>query len=176
MTESAPSDLLLQWLSASRLGDQAAFRRLYDATSGRLMGLAMAMTGNRADAEDVVAECYAQAWRDAANYDAARGSVMTWLLVICRSRALDRRRRRRNTVDIDEAPAVEFETGELADARASERLRAGIQALTDVQRQMVSLAFFRGLTHQEIASATQLPLGTVKSHLRRALIALRDAF
>jgi RNA polymerase sigma-70 factor (ECF subfamily) len=177
LTDPASTDPLLQWLQASQRGDQAAFRRLYEATCARLHGLALAMTGNRADAEDIVAECFAQAWRDAARYDAARGSVMTWLLVICRSRALDRQRRRRPTTDsFDDAPGVEFAIDGRMDTRGGERLREGIAALSSVQRQLVSLAFFRGLTHQEIAAATRLPLGTVKSHLRRALIALRECF
>ena len=167
-------DPLLPLLVASQGGDQGAFRKLYDAARRRLFGLAMTIVNGPADAEDVVAETFVQAWRDARNYDRARGSVMTWLLVICRSRALDLRRRQRVPMeDIDDIVPPALEQEDWPDEPGSRRIARGMARLSQVQRQLVALAFYRGMTHQEIAEATTLPLGTIKSHIRRALQTLR---
>ena len=170
-------DPLLPLLDATRRGDQAAFQQIFNATSRRLYGLAFTIVGNSADADDVVAEVFLQAWRNASNYDPGRGSVVTWLLVICRSRSLDLlRRQRAPTDDIDDVAPAAWEHETWADTATEQRLARGMAALSNVQRQLIALAFYRGLTHQEIAETTDLPLGTIKSHIRRALIALRGAF
>lgn len=173
--EAQPAvDPLLPLLVASQGGDQGAFRKLYEAARRRLFGLALTIVNGPADAEDVVAETFVQAWRDARNYDRSRGSVMTWLLVICRSRALDLRRRHRVVMeDIDDVVPPALEQEEWPDAPGSRRIARGMARLSQVQRQLVALAFYRGMTHQEIAEATTLPLGTIKSHIRRALQTLR---
>ena len=171
------ADPLLPLLEAAHRGDQAAFQQLFNASNRRLYGLAFTIVGNSADADDVVAEAYLQAWRNAANYDRARGSVITWLLVMCRSRALDMLRRQRAPMaDIDDVTPLAWEQDSWADTSSTIRLARGMSALNSVQRQLIALAFYRGLTHQEIATATELPLGTIKSHIRRALLALRAAF
>ena len=170
-------DPLLPLLDATRRGDQAAFEHIYAAANRRLYGLAFTILGNSADADDVVAEAFLQAWRNAANYDRGRGSVITWLLVICRSRALDLlRRQRAPTEDIDNVVPPAWEHQDWADTASEQRLARGMAALSTMQRQIIALAFYRGLTHQEIADTTELPLGTIKSHIRRALLALRSAF
>lgn len=175
MSGDAPdTDPLLPLLLASRDGDQAAFRKLYEATRRRLFGLASTIVAASADAEDVVAEAFTQAWRDARTYDRSRGSVMTWLLVICRSRALDLRRRQRTPMeDIDELSLPAADDAAPDHDPGTRRIARGMARLSSVQRQLVAMAFYRGLTHQEIAEATTLPLGTIKSHIRRALQSLR---
>lgn len=160
--------------------DETALGRLYDLTVGKLFSLTRAILGNSADAEEVVCDVYVQVWQTAATYDAERGSVLAWLLVICRSRALDLLRQRRVQT---EATGQALTLSEEAPERGPENLLAQIQEgtavhralsqLSPLRRQLVGLAFFRGLSHQEIAATVNLPIGTVKSHLRRSLQSLR---
>lgn len=174
----------LHWLSAIRLGDQRALASFYDATVSRVYGLALRITQNAAAAEDVVAEVYIQVWRAADQYDPTRGPVLAWMLVMCRSRALDYLRRLESAVSMAE-PEVLLEHTALDGANpqdlflASEQntiLRQALNGLAPIQRQLLALAFFRGLSHQEIAEQTALPLGTIKSHIRRGLTVMREAF
>ena len=183
ITESLEQNCL-HWLSAIRLGDQRALASFYDATVSRVYGLALRITRNAAAAEDVVAEVYIQVWRAADQYDPTRGPVLAWMLVMSRSRALDYLRRLEPAVNMAE-PEVLLEHTALDEANpqdlflASEQntiLRQALSDLAPIQRQLLALAFFRGLSHQEIAEQTALPLGTIKSHIRRGLTALREAF
>jgi RNA polymerase sigma-70 factor (ECF subfamily) len=163
--------------------DEAALRTFYDATIARVYGLALRITRSPASAEDVVAEVFHQAWRDAARFDATRGAVLTWLLTLCRSRAIDHLRRR-DEAELHEDPES-LATGDPDRANdpqnlllAVERdgaLHRALEGLTPLQRQLVALAFFRGLSHQEIADHAGMPLGTVKTHIRKGLEALRSA-
>jgi RNA polymerase sigma-70 factor (ECF subfamily) len=163
--------------------EEPALRTLYDATVSRVYGLALRITRTAASAEDVVAEVYHQSWRDAARFDPTRGSALTWLLTMCRSRAIDHLRRR-DEAELHEDPEslTEAPSDDARDPQnlllAVERdgaLYSALEALTPVQRQMVALAFFRGLSHQEIADHSRIPLGTVKTHIRKALEVLRGA-
>ena len=164
-------------------GDRQALRRLYDITVARVYGLACAMLRDTADAEEIVCDVYLQVWQGAAHYDAARGSVITWLLIRCRSLALDRLRRRRArettiaTLAEQLAPMEEEETVDglldLLDSRSA--VHRALGELPHIQCRLIVLAFFKGLSHGEIAQALQLPLGTVKSHIRRGLQTLRKA-
>jgi RNA polymerase sigma factor (sigma-70 family) len=133
-------------------------------------------------AEEVVEDTYWQAWRQAPRFDAGRGRVLTWLLAIARSRAIDALRRDERFQHVELADDAEAaDSGEpwagvpdLLDAtRDHHRLHAAVAALEPRARQLVALAFFRGLTHEEIAAQAMLPLGTVKSLIRRALLQLR---
>lgn len=178
---AAALDELALLVGNIRRGDRLALESLYDATVGKLYALASAMMRNAEDAEEVVCETYAQAWETAASFDPARASVMGWLLMMCRSRALDSLRKRRvrgETLDIagfDQADEVIPEPDELLSLmQRSSRVHAALSSLTPERRQLVSLAFLRDLSHQEIADLTGMPLGTVKSHLRRALAQLRE--
>jgi RNA polymerase sigma factor (sigma-70 family) len=170
-------------IAAMAQGDETALNALYEATLSRIYGLALRVTGRKDLAEDVVVEVYWQAWRDAGRYDASRGEPMAWLYTICRSRALDILRRRDDAElhpDPEELiaglPGRETQPLDaLCAAEAGSALAVALESLTPVQRQMVALAFFRGLSHQEVAEHTGLPLGTVKSHLKRAQDALRLA-
>lgn len=166
-----------------RAGHERALEELYDATVGKLYALASAILRSAVDTEEIVCETYAYAWANAARFDASRASALGWLLMLCRSRALDRLRQRRATANRLDVVALE-ETADISAAQPFDILSlmqqrssvyAALSQLTPERRHLVSLAFLRGLTHQEIADATQLPLGTVKSHLRRSLVQLREA-
>lgn len=158
---------------------QEALARFYDATVSRVYGLALRVTARSDAAEEVTADVYMQVWNQAARFDQGRGSVLAWLLTICRSRAIDCLRRADEAESWAEPPEV---AGSAADDPqdlliAVERGRAlasALEGLTALQRQLVSLAFFRGLTHEEIADHARLPLGTVKTHIRKALACLRE--
>lgn len=166
-------------------GDEAALGRLYDATVARIYGLALRVCGNLQAAEEVTADVYYQCWNAAGRYDPRRGRVTTWLLMMCRSRAIDAVRAR-DTAILHEAPeTLVEEDGEQRErapedllelTQSSMALHAALAKLVPVQRQMIGLAFFRGLSHQEIAAHARLPLGTVKAHIRRALELLRAEF
>lgn len=162
------------------LGNEHALEALYEATVGKVYALAFAVLRNAEDAEDIVCMTYAYVWTDASRYDAGRGPVLGWLLMLCRSRALDRLRQRRTIRPVGAAEDLQNVAAE--DARPDDILclmqrhsavRAALGKLAPARRHLVSLAFLQGMSHQEIAAATGLALGTVKSHLRRALAQLR---
>ena len=164
-------------------GDHEALGALYDSTVGKLFALARLMLRNDADAEEVVCDVYTQVWQSAGGYRSERGGVMAWLLMICRSRSLDLMRR--NKV---RAPSTAVETGDQENLAGSapgpedilQLMQQGtlvhdaLRKLTPVRLRLVSLAFFRGMSHFEIAEECKLPVGTVKSHIRRALVTLRE--
>ena len=178
---SAPtvSDLT-ELLRAVGQRDEAALGKLYDLTAGKLYGLARTILGNTADAEEAVCDAYVQAWQSASRFDPGRGSVVAWLLMICRSRALDLLRQRRARASAESAASsLAQEATEPAPEELLRQIQEGtaihraLDALTPLRRQLVALAFFKGMSHQEIAAITRLPVGTVKSHLRRSLHGLR---
>jgi RNA polymerase sigma factor (sigma-70 family) len=164
-------------------GDETALGAFYDATVTRVYGLAARICGNTALAEEVAADVYYQCWTQAARYDAARSKVMSWLLMICRSRAINAVRARdpafaheapESLVEDDEQRPRERDQQDLLElVQSGTAVHAALATLSPVQRQMIGLAFFRGFSHLEIAAHAKLPLGTVKSHIRRALELLR---
>lgn len=172
------------WLQGIAQGDEGALGAMYDATLGRCYALALRITRTRESAEEVVCDTYMQVWREAARYDALRGQPLAWLLNMCRSRAIDHLRQR-DRAQAHEDP-VSLMTEALVDnddplqlALAFEAGSAVRQALAQLPResqQLIALAFYRGLSHQEIAAHLNMPLGTVKTHLRRAQSLLRTAF
>lgn len=161
--------------------DQAALAALYDASASRLYGLALRITGERAAAEEVVSDVYFQVWNQAERYDAQRGRVMAWLLTICRSRALDKLRRRdqaephpdpqvlRPDLDCDDNDPLDL----LLALERDSAIHAALATLDGRVRELLALAFFKGLSHEEIAQHTGMPLGSIKSILRRGMQALR---
>ena len=179
---AAPAlDELASLVGDMRRGDPRALETLYEATVGKLYALASAILRQIEDAEEVVCETYSQAWETADRFDPARATVMGWLLMICRSRALDllrKRRARGENFDLAGFDRVAEEVRPpdelLSLMQQNSRVHAALSSLTAERRQLVSLAFLRDLTHQEIADVTRMPLGTVKSHLRRALGQLRE--
>lgn len=161
--------------------DEADLAALYDATASRLYALALRITGEAPGAEEVLMDVYHQVWRQAGRYDPARGKVMPWLCTICRSRALDYLRSREQHAGSAELKAhleaAESNEGDPLDVMVGlERgslLHAALQKLDVAQRQLVALAFFRDMSQQEIAKCTGMPLGTVKTILRRSIQQLR---
>jgi RNA polymerase sigma-70 factor (ECF subfamily) len=169
-------------------GDERAMAGLYDRYGQVLYAVAYRIVGERADAEEVVLEAFAQAWRDAPRFEAARGSVAGWLTMIARSRALDlvRARSRRDRITTAAAsarPDAPLAMGEVSpDPSAgmdhSERrreVRLALGALSAPQRQAIELAYYEGLSQSEIAERLQEPLGTIKTRIRLGMQKLRDA-
>ena len=169
-------------------GDQRALASLYDRYSRVLYAVAYRIVGQQADAEDVVAESFAQAWREASRFEGARGSVAAWLTMIARSRSLDLvRARSRRTRHTDSAAAARpgvspamgdwrSEPGETLDhMERREQVRRALASLSPPQREAIELAYFEGLTQSEIATRLREPLGTVKTRVRLGMEKLRES-
>ena len=161
-------------------GDREAVAELYDRHAARVLGLAYRIVRNSSDAEDVVQEVFAQAWRTAPSYQAARGTVAGWLLMMARTRAIDRLRARQSRRDTEGEPDVEAipsDAASLSDQIIADQQAAGVRAAMDTlppdQRTALDLAYFEGLTQTEIAERLRIPLGTVKTRIRSALASLR---
>ena len=162
-------------------GDRAAFAALYDATSSRLFGLVRRLLVDYAQAEEVTQEVYLEIWQSATRYEPSRGSAMSWMLTLAHRRAVDRIRsaqssRNRDTrVGIRDYDREYDHVSETVEVRLeSERVKLALQKLTELQRQAVTLAYFRGLSHSEVATLLHVPVGTVKTRLRDGMIRLRD--
>jgi RNA polymerase sigma factor (sigma-70 family) len=163
--------------------EQSAFSALYQQTVGQVYSIAHCLLRNKEDAEEIVCDVYTFAWRNARAYDSTRGSVMAWLSVMTRNRAVDRLRQRRDTVSLDDEknealcrslPAEILGPEQiLAQFQTGSAVHRALTALSEKRRQLIALAFFQGMTHEEIAAVVGMPLGTVKSHLRRALAVLQ---
>jgi RNA polymerase sigma-70 factor (ECF subfamily) len=182
--------------------DQKALTELYRALVGRVYSVALRVVRDPATAEEVAEDTFWQIWRQATRFDAARGTALSWIMTVARSRALDalraRERAMANTVLVDtRAAALEAESlaegttsSDSADHLDGDRtrdpselvsawqechlLQQSLSRLEPTSRQLVDLAFFAGLTHDEIVTQTGMPLGTVKSRIRRALSSLRS--
>jgi RNA polymerase sigma-70 factor (ECF subfamily) len=162
-------------------GHEPAFCELYEATCARAFGVARSILGDRALAEEAVADGFAQVWRDATRYEAARATVPNWIAMIVRARAIDARRRARTRAAREDElhAATGTETAlptPLAEAHERERerlVRAALTSLPPEQRVAVEAAFLGGLTHAEVARALDAPLGTIKSRIRSGLAVLR---
>ena len=161
--------------------EEFALSQLFDMTAKRLHSFSLRIVRDEGLAEEVTEDTLFQAWREATRFDAARGKVITWLLTICRSRALDALRRA-DIADCVEDPD-EFRSHEaslmaepeqlIAQFETGAAVHAALLKLAPKERQCVSLAFFKGLTHQEIADHWQMPLGSVKTLMHRAFSQLR---
>lgn len=162
-------------------GDHDGLAELYDRHARLIYSLALRIARDQADAEDIVQDVFSQAWRQAARYDPARGPVVAWLLTLTRSRALDRLRARR--IRPWDAAEEDSSSIEVPDGRAGPdalaisaeevaRVRAALDRLPLLQRGAIELAYFEGLTHAEIASRLEQPLGTVKTRIRQGLMRL----
>lgn len=173
-----------QWTSlVARLaaGDMDAAAELYDRYAAQIYAVARRIVGNDGDAEDVVQEVFSQAWRTADRYDNSRGSVIGWLLVMTRTRAIDKIRARQARPDAD-ATALPDDIAAsgvrppdmLVAAEQAGRVREALLALPAPQRTALELAYYEGLTQAEIAARLSEPLGTVKTRMRTALKTLRE--
>lgn len=160
--------------------DERAVEALYQRYSGPLYSLAFQVTRADRFAQEVVQEVFVAVWRDASRFDATKGAVGPWLFSLARHKAIDLVRReaniRKRTADVD----LDFEVApDDVDHEAwlrirRERVHKAIEELTPLQREALELAFFRGLTHVEVAEELAIPLGTAKTRIRSALLRLRD--
>ena len=167
-------------------GDGAAMAELYDGVCGRLFGICTRLLRDRHLAEDVVAELFGDVWRRADHFDPGRGTVLTWLATMARRRCIDKLRsrgvRRAREVDHgdDDLLSVEDHAEQSAPFELVARrdqasiVSAALGRLPDHQRRALELAFHDGLSHSEVARALDLPLGTIKSQIRRGLLLLEQ--
>ena len=186
------SQTLAAALSRVALGDRAAFSQLYQLSSAQMFGVILRINSDRAQAEDILQECFVNIWRAAQGFDPARAQPTTWLTSIARNRAIDSLRRRKAEVATVSSHARDDDDSEdrdllaalpSSDAGPLELLQQAAQAqdlthcigrLSAEQQQCVALAYYQGLSHAEVAQHLVQPLGTVKSWVRRALMALKD--
>ena len=163
-------------------GDHEALAELYDRHGRLVYSLALRITRDQGDAEDIVQEVFSQAWRQAARYEARRGNVIAWLLNLTRSRAIDRLRGRQSRPEAASESLLAIDVPDLTlpvdeqlsiEGRAA-RVREAVKELSVLQRVAIELAFYEGLTHVEIAERLELPLGTVKTRIRQGLLKLKD--
>lgn len=168
------SDELL--LSRVAAGDRAAFTDFYDRHAARVLGLLVRMIGDRASAEDVLQETFWRAWSRASQYDPTRASAAVWISLIARSRAIDLLRRRPRAATLGESfdAATPDDTLQVDAREQRSGARRALDQLPHEQRQAILLAFFGGLTHEQIAAKEQQPLGTVKTRIRLGMKRLRD--
>ncbi len=179
---AAHDSLLRALIGRVALRDEAAFAKFYDATAARAYALARRITRDAATAEEVVSDVYFQVWQQSERYDAERGRVLAWLLTICRSRALDHLRRREpaqvHAAPDSLRPDLYRDDGDPSDVllalERDSRVRAALATLNDNARKLLTLAFFRGLSHREISLHTGIPLGTVKAVLRRSMLQIKE--
>jgi len=166
------------------LGDEDAFSKLYDRFSGPLFGLMRQMLDDPHEAEDLLQDGFMSLWDKAANYDESKGKAFSWAVMIFRHKAIDRLRSRGRRARLGEQAAEEptlwmSTAAPCADDAAEDHDRASLVskamlALPDDHRRLIEMAFLKGLTHQEIASSSGQPLGTVKTSIRRGLLRLRE--
>ncbi|MHA6718529.1 sigma-70 family RNA polymerase sigma factor [Sphingomonas sp. RS6] len=170
---------LVEALAGVARGERTALRTVYDLTAAKLMGVCLRICQDRDVAEEVMQEVYLKVWRSAGRFDAARASPITWLCTIARNTALDSRRVRGlgeaapvdAALDLpDDRPSADalIEAGE-----TQARILDCIDALDEHQRGAIRSAFFHGMTYPELAQRAAVPLGTMKSWIRRGLIQLR---
>jgi RNA polymerase sigma-70 factor (ECF subfamily) len=162
-------------------GDETAFASLYDLASSQVYGVVHRVVRNAAVAEEVTQEVFVQVWRTATRFDPSVGRAMTWICMIAHRRAVDRVRSEESHARRDEryVEQVPVEPAPIADVVVDHldrlRVRRALDTLTPVQRESVELAFYGGYTHVEVASLLDVPLGTVKTRIRDALIRLRGS-
>ena len=164
-------------MSRIRAGDEDALAALHDRYASVVYSVALRVLGETTQAEDILQDIFIQLWRNPQRFDSSRGSLGAWLAVIARHRAIDQLRRRRPESDIEDVViSVDTRLEQSTDRSiAIAKVRAAVERLPVEQRQPLELAFFQGLTHSEIATKTGEPLGTIKTRIRSALLALRKA-
>ncbi|MCC6196601.1 MAG: sigma-70 family RNA polymerase sigma factor [Burkholderiales bacterium] len=171
-------------LSRIAMGDQAAFAEFYETTSAHLYGVALRILKHPPAAEEVLQEAYVNVWHHAGSYEVAKSQPMTWLTSIVRNRCLDQLRRREIdtvtlTSDDDDAPEYDLPSEALTPAEMllagaeARSVRDCVETLDAGPKQAIALAFYKGLSHSELAAHLKEPLGTIKSWVRRGLERLR---
>ncbi len=173
-------ETLARALGQVATGDRAALKTVYDQTSGKIYGVIIRLVRDRERADDVMQDVYLKVWNRAGRYDPAKASVITWLCTIARNSAIDTLRRdKRIPIPVaDDALPEPRDTDPLADQLLCaqedyEKLRKCMEELNDDQRSSIRLAFFEGLTHSQLSEQLAVPLGTLKSWIRRGLSGLK---
>lgn len=175
----AEREELTRLLEAVGSQDERAFTELYKRVSSRLFGVCMKMLRDRAESEDVLQEVFTTIWRRAESFDASRASAITWLVTMSRNKSIDRlRQRRESTLDddsmvmdlVDEGPSPFNEAHHSEDRVRLERCMDGLEPQ---HKSAIREAFFSGVTYNDLAARCRVPLGTMKSWIRRSLIRLR---
>jgi RNA polymerase sigma-70 factor (ECF subfamily) len=162
-------------------GDQAAFSDLYDVLSSRVLGLIIRVLKDHSQSEEVTQEVFLEVWQTAARFDPNKGGAATWILTMAHRRAVDRVRSSQSSRDRDTkigirdyAPDYD-NVAETVEVRVEhERVSKALARLTELQRQAVTLAYYGGYSHSEVATILSVPIGTVKTRLRDGMIRLRD--
>lgn len=162
-------------------GDQAAFALLYDEIAPRVLGLIRRLLVDHAQSEEVAQEVFLEIWQTASRFDAAKGGAATWILTMAHRRAVDRIRSSQSGRDRDTkvgirdyAPEYDHVAETVEVTIEHERVKEAMSRLTELQRQAVTLAYYGGYSHSEVAALLSVPIGTVKTRLRDGMIRLRD--
>jgi RNA polymerase sigma-70 factor (ECF subfamily) len=176
MSTATPLDALMARVAG---GDTDAFSGLYDQTSAMVYGLALRVVRSEAMAEEVTQEVFLQVWRKSSDFDPNRGSVKAWIATLAHRRAVDAVRRSQGSRDREVKVPVEPPAPDVAEAAIAtderERVRSALGALTDLQLQVIEMAYFGGLTYREVAERLDTPLATVKTRIRDGLTRMRSA-
>ena len=162
-------------------GDQAAFAKLYDQMAPRVLGLVRRLLRDHAQSEEVTQEIFLEIWQNAPRFDSSKGTAVTWIMTMTHRRAVDRVRSAQSSRDRDTKIGIRDydadydNVSETVQTRIEhERVEKAMQRLTELQRQAVSLAYYGGYSHSEVAKLLSVPIGTVKTRLRDGMIRLRD--
>jgi RNA polymerase sigma-70 factor, ECF subfamily len=169
-------------LAAAARGNEQAFASLYDRTASRVYGMVLRVIRDPAQAAEVTQDVYLEVWRQSTRFDATKSAVVPWLLLIAHRRAVDRVRsaqsaatRDNRYIELNTERPYDNVSEQVETTLEAQRVRKVMNDLTDAQREAVSLAYFGGYTHNEVAELLNVPLGTVKTRIRDGLIRLRDA-
>ncbi|WP_354475127.1 sigma-70 family RNA polymerase sigma factor [Marisediminicola sp. UYEF4] len=176
--ESVSKEALLHRIAD---GDQQAFSRLYDDVAPRVLGLIRRLLIDHAQSEEVAQEVFLEIWQTASRFDENKGGASTWILTMAHRRAVDRIRSSQSSRDRDTkvgirdfAPEYDHVSETVEVTIEHERVKEAMARLTELQRQAVSLAYYGGYSHSEVATLLKVPIGTVKTRLRDGMIRLRD--
>ncbi|MFI6875637.1 sigma-70 family RNA polymerase sigma factor [Streptomyces sp. NPDC050400] len=177
---SAEPDLE-ELVGRAALGDEDAFTSVYDVVAGPVLGTVRAVLRDQAQSEEVAQEVLVEVWRTAPRFRSEVGTAMNWILTLAHRRAIDRVRsveaaaaRDHKAALLAHTPDFDQVTEQVETRLEREQVRRCLRTLTEIQRQAVTLAYYRGLTYRQVAETLALPLGTVKTRLRDGLIRLRD--
>jgi RNA polymerase sigma-70 factor (ECF subfamily) len=172
---------LQELVHRTALGEESAFAAVYDVVMGPVLGTVRAVLRDRAQSEEVAQEVMVEVWRTAPRYRPDLGTAINWILTLAHRRAIDRVRsveasaaRERRAARLARTPEFDEVTEQVEARLEREQVRRCLRTLTEIQRQAVTLAYYRGLTYRQVAEALTVPLGTVKTRLRDGLIRLRD--